>query len=78
MCRGAKARKILVREVKSYGEATLIVGISKSRHRIRSSASVAKYCASKLSKNFGVFAVDNGKVLFQRAASSTNADKSRG
>lgn len=78
VCRGAKARKILVREVKSYGEATLIVGISKSRHRIRSSASVAKYCASKLSKNFGVFAVDNGKVLFQRAASSTNADKSRG
>lgn len=61
-----------------YGEATVIVGASKAHKRIGSSASFAKYCARKLSKYFGVFAVNNGKVVFQRAATSTNAHQLRG
>jgi hypothetical protein len=39
---------------------------------------VAKYYASKLSKNFGVFTVDNDKVLIMRVTTSTKVDKSRG
>lgn len=61
-------KKIIVKEAKSYGEAEVIVGISKTHRTIRSSVSVAKYCARKLSKNFGVFAVENGKIVFQREA----------
>lgn len=67
-------KKILVREAKSYGAAKLVVGISKTRHRIRSSASVAKFCAKKLSKSFWVFAVNNGKILFQRDGNYTTTD----
>ncbi|XP_062148719.1 protein kinase STUNTED isoform X2 [Alnus glutinosa] len=78
VCRGSKVQKILVREAKLYGEATVIVGASKAHKRIGSSASFAKYCARKLSKYFGVFAVNNGKVVFQRAATSTNAHQLRG
>ncbi|KAE7997555.1 hypothetical protein FH972_002181 [Carpinus fangiana] len=78
VCRGSKVRKILVREAKSYGEATVVVGTSKAPKRIGSSASFAKYCARKLSKHFGVFAVNNSKVVFQRAATSTNAHELRG
>ena len=74
MIKGLKARKILVREAKSHGEATLIVGVSKPRLGIRPSASLAKYCASKLPKNFSIFAVNNGKVWFHRLAK--NAGKS--
>jgi hypothetical protein len=78
VCRGSKVRKILVREAKSYGEATVVVGTSKAPKRIGSWASFAKYCARKLSKHFGVFAVNNSKVVFQRAATSTNAHELRG
>lgn len=66
VCRGKSARKILVREAKCYPSATLVIGTSKTHHRIRSSASVAKHCAAKLPGCFAVFAVNNGKVVFRR------------
>ncbi|XP_038705436.1 probable receptor-like protein kinase At3g17420 isoform X2 [Tripterygium wilfordii] len=68
VCRGSKVRKILVKEAKASGAAKLVVGISKTPHTIRSSISVAKYCARKLSPNVSVFAVGSGKVVFQRDA----------
>lgn len=61
-------RKVLVQEAKSYSSAKVIVGTCKSNHTIRSPASVAKYCARNLSKSFWVFAIDNGKVIFERGA----------
>ncbi|XP_057973395.1 protein kinase STUNTED-like [Malania oleifera] len=76
ICRGSSVRKIIVREAKSYAASTVIVGISRKHHTIRSSASVAKYCASKLSRDCCVLAVNNGKVTFQRESSvnSTSGD----
>ncbi|XP_030543696.1 protein kinase STUNTED [Rhodamnia argentea] len=68
VCRGPSVRKVLVQEAKSYTSAKVIVGTSKSNHTIRSPASVAKYCARNLSKSFWVFAIDNGKVIFERGA----------
>ncbi|KAA8531257.1 hypothetical protein F0562_005966 [Nyssa sinensis] len=70
VCRGSPVRKILVRKAKSCGAANLVVGTSSTHHTIRSSVSVAKYCARHLSKNFSVFAVDNGKILFKREATT--------
>ncbi|CAB4308315.1 unnamed protein product [Prunus armeniaca] len=75
VCRGNSVRKLLVQEAKSYNAAATIVGTSKTHHRIGSSASVAKYCARKLSRSFSVFAVDNGKVVFKRNGPDSNADK---
>ncbi|KAH0845262.1 hypothetical protein HID58_091872 [Brassica napus] len=49
--RGKSARKVLVQEVKSCGATSLIVGSSKRHHTIRSSASLAKYCARSLAKD---------------------------
>ncbi|GFY91350.1 kinase with adenine nucleotide alpha hydrolases-like domain-containing protein [Actinidia rufa] len=69
VCRGSSVCKILVREAKCYGAANVIVGTSKCHHTIRSSVSVAKYCAKNLPRNFLVLAVDNGKILFQSEAS---------
>uniref|UniRef100_A0A0A0KIT6 Protein kinase domain-containing protein n=1 Tax=Cucumis sativus TaxID=3659 RepID=A0A0A0KIT6_CUCSA len=66
ICRGESARKILVREAKSYRATNLIVGTARKHHKIRSSTSVAKYCAKKLPKDFWVLAVHNGKVIFER------------
>lgn len=66
ICRGESARKILVREAKSYRATNVIVGTARKHHKIRSSTSVAKYCAKKLPKDFWVLAVHNGKVIFQR------------
>ncbi|KAG6605338.1 Proline-rich receptor-like protein kinase PERK1, partial [Cucurbita argyrosperma subsp. sororia] len=77
VCRGSPVRKIIRREVDSYGEASLILGTSKTHHRIRSSVSVAKYCARKLSNRFSVLAVNNGKVIFQRLATFPIKDQSR-
>ncbi|CAL5324059.1 hypothetical protein CsSME_00003001 [Camellia sinensis var. sinensis] len=74
VCRGSSVSKILVQEAKSYGTASVIVGPSKAHHTIRSSVSVAKYCAKKLPKKFSVLAVDNGKILFQREASDSSQD----
>ncbi|KAM3305894.1 putative receptor-like serine/threonine-protein kinase isoform X1 [Capsicum chacoense] len=67
ICRGASIRKIIVREANSYLATDVIVGAAN--HTIRSSASVAKYCARKLPKDCSVLAVNNGKIVFQREAS---------
>ncbi|XP_023643018.1 probable receptor-like serine/threonine-protein kinase At5g57670 isoform X2 [Capsella rubella] len=69
LCRGSCARKIIVREAKSFSASKVLVGISKSHHTIRSSASVAKYIAKKLSKDCWVIAVNNGKIMFQKEGS---------
>lgn len=79
VCRGDSVRKLLVREAKAFHAATTIVGTSKTHHRIGSSStSVAKYCARKLSKNFSVFAVDNGKIVFKRVGTDSTADQFQG
>ncbi|KAK1361423.1 putative receptor-like serine/threonine-protein kinase [Heracleum sosnowskyi] len=70
ICRGSSVRKILVREAKSYFATEVIVGTSQKQHKLRSSVSVAKYCARKLSKHCSVVAVNNGKIAFQKEASS--------
>ncbi|XP_062007354.1 protein kinase STUNTED [Rosa rugosa] len=77
VCRGNPIRKVLVREAKAFHADTLIVGTSKTHHRIRSSVSVAKYCAWKLPKSFSVFAVDNGKVVFKREEADNCAHQSQ-
>lgn len=71
ICRGPSARKVLVREVKSYSSAKLILGTSKTQHIIRSSVSLAKFCAKSLPKSFSVFAVYNGKIVFQKDETQT-------
>ncbi|XP_048603238.1 protein kinase STUNTED isoform X2 [Brassica napus] len=68
--RGKSARKLLVQEVKSCGATSLIVGSSKRHHTIRSSASLAKYCARNLAKDVSVFAVKSGKIMFRRVPSN--------
>ncbi|KAL5843945.1 hypothetical protein ACOSQ4_009903 [Xanthoceras sorbifolium] len=78
ICRGTSIRKILVREAKSYSASKVIVGTARSHHTIRSSTSVAKYCAKKLSKNCWVLAVNNGKVVYQREGSPSTAGDSKG
>ncbi|XVF14871.1 hypothetical protein REPUB_Repub09cG0098200 [Reevesia pubescens] len=77
VCRGSSPKKILVREAKSYEAAKLILGTSKVYHPIHSSASVAKYCARKLPKCFSVYAVENGKIVFQKEAIQTNSNGSQ-
>ncbi|KAK4352627.1 hypothetical protein RND71_028145 [Anisodus tanguticus] len=67
ICRGTSIRKIIVREANSYLATDVILGTAN--HTIRSSASVAKYCARKLPKDCSVLAVNNGKIVFQREAS---------
>jgi electron transfer flavoprotein alpha subunit len=66
ICRGSSVKKILVREANAYSATHVIVGSVHRHHRIRSSSSVAKYCARKLSKDCCILAVNNGKVVFQR------------
>jgi hypothetical protein len=78
ICRGTSVRKILVREAKAYSAAKIIVGTARSHHKIRSSTSVAKYCAKKLSKDCWVLAVNNGKVVFKREGSPTTIGHSKG
>ncbi|KAF8405674.1 hypothetical protein HHK36_007751 [Tetracentron sinense] len=79
ICRGSSIRKVLVREAKSYVANRVIVGTARNHHKIRSSASVAKYCARKLSKDCWVLAVNNGKVVFQRESTpATTGGGSRG
>lgn len=68
ICRGSSIQKIIVREAKSYYASEVIVGTAQTHHTIRSSASVAKYCAKKLSKDCSVLAVNNGKIVFHRDA----------
>ncbi|CAH2067711.1 unnamed protein product [Thlaspi arvense] len=72
LCRGSSARKIIVREANSFSATQVLVGISKSHHTIRSSASVAKYLAKKLSNDTSVLAVNNGKIVFEREGSPSS------
>ncbi|KAJ6419347.1 hypothetical protein OIU84_029454 [Salix udensis] len=74
VCRGESVRKVLVREAKANSAAKLIVGTSKKHQKLTSSTSTAKYCAKKLSKGFSVYAVRNGKIVFQREATVPNID----
>ncbi|KAJ4839362.1 hypothetical protein Tsubulata_043159 [Turnera subulata] len=69
VCKGASVKKILVREAKASGASKLIVGTSNAHHTIRSSTSVAKYCARKLPCNFSVFALKNSRIVFQKEGS---------
>lgn len=69
--RGKSARKVLVQEVKSCGATSLIVGSSRKHHTIRSSASLAKYCARNLAKDVSVFAVKSGKIMFRRVPNTS-------
>ncbi|GFY85570.1 kinase with adenine nucleotide alpha hydrolases-like domain-containing protein [Actinidia rufa] len=50
VCRGSSIRKILVREAKSYFATEVILGTAQNHLTIRSSVSVAKYCAKKPTK----------------------------
>lgn len=77
ICRGSSVRKIIVREANSYAASKVIVGTAAKHHTIRSSTSVAKYCAKKLPKDCSVFAVRNGKIVFQREATASAAGKSK-
>ncbi|KAI3464566.1 hypothetical protein Pfo_021229 [Paulownia fortunei] len=72
ICRGTSIQKILVREAKSYYANEVIVGTAQTHHTIRSSASVAKYCAKKLSKDCSILAVNNGKIVFHRESNSAS------
>lgn len=74
ICRGTSIKKILVREAKSYNACKFIVGTAQSHHKIRSSTTVAKYCANKLPKDCGILAVNNGKVVFNKEGSQSSSD----
>ncbi|XP_009362341.2 protein kinase STUNTED-like isoform X3 [Pyrus x bretschneideri] len=78
ICRGTSIKKILVREANSYTASKVIVGTAQNHHKIRSSTAVAKYCAKKLSKDCGVLAVNNGKVVFNRECSQANYGNPQG
>lgn len=79
ICRGSSVHKILVREAKSYFATEIIVGTAQNHHSLRSSVSIAKYCAKKLSKNCSVLAVNNGKIAFHKDTSSkTNLGAAKG
>nr|XP_043635582.1 spindle assembly checkpoint kinase-like [Erigeron canadensis] len=71
ICRGESIRKILVREAKSYGANEVIVGTARTHHAMKSSSSVARYCAKKLSKSCSIVSVNNGKVVFHRDSPSS-------
>lgn len=78
LCRGNSARKIISQEARSFGASKVLVGVSKSHHAIRSSASVAKYLAKNLPKDCWVHAVNNGKTVFQREWSHHHHHHSKG
>ncbi|KAL2894007.1 Proline-rich receptor-like protein kinase PERK1 [Bienertia sinuspersici] len=77
ICRGSSVRKIIVREANSFAASKVIVGTAAKHHTIRSSTSVAKYCARKLPRDCSILAVRNGKIVFQREASTSAAGKSK-
>ncbi|KAM3293673.1 hypothetical protein ACQJBY_036923 [Aegilops geniculata] len=69
VCSGSSIRKTLVKEAASCGAAHLILGVAKnSRSFGSSSTSVAKYCAKRVPTSCSVLAVNNGKIIYQRAA----------
>ncbi|KAJ9170208.1 hypothetical protein P3X46_018334 [Hevea brasiliensis] len=65
----------LLQVAETSGAAKVVVGTSKTHHKIRSSTSVPKHCARNLSKSFSVYAVSNGKIMFQREATPHLQDK---
>ncbi|CAA0808936.1 Protein kinase protein with adenine nucleotide alpha hydrolases-like domain [Striga hermonthica] len=77
VCKGTPARQILVREAKSCGAQSLILGTSNVHHKIRSRIAVAKYCASNLDNNISVLCVDNGKIVFRRETNASYEPYSR-
>ncbi|CAN6291163.1 unnamed protein product [Urochloa humidicola] len=66
ICKDSSVRKALVREARLFGASKLVLGLAKKRRAISSLHSVAKYCAKKLPTSCAVFAVNNGKIEFQR------------
>ncbi|XP_038997878.1 probable receptor-like serine/threonine-protein kinase At5g57670 isoform X2 [Hibiscus syriacus] len=77
VCRGSSPKKSLVREAKCFEAAKLILGTTKTHNPMQSSTSVAKFCAKKLPKCFSVYAVENGKIVFQREAIETNSNRTQ-
>ena len=75
ICRGSSARKIIVREANLCNASKVIVGTAAKHHTVRSSTSVAKFCAKKLPKDCSVLAVRNGKIVFQREATASGKSK---
>nr|CAD1842054.1 unnamed protein product [Ananas comosus var. bracteatus] len=76
ICRGSSIRKALVREANSCSPVKLILGVAKkSRALGSSSTSIAKYCAKRLPESCSVFAVNNGKILFQKDSRSNPSSK---
>lgn len=66
ICKDSSVRKALVREASLFGASKVVLGITKKKHAIASSLSVAKYCAKKLPAKCAVLAVKNGKIVFRR------------
>lgn len=72
VCKGSPVRKIILREVKSCGASSLILGASGLHHKIRSRISVAKHCAKNLRRNISIICVDSGKIVFLRESDAPN------
>lgn len=70
--RGTPVRNVLASKAISYGAVTLILGTSETYKAIRSTISVAKYCARNVGKDISVIAANNGKIFFQRKASNSS------
>ncbi|CAO2038117.1 unnamed protein product [Urochloa humidicola] len=70
ICKDSSVRKALVREARLFGASKLVLGLAKKRRAISSLHSVAKYCAKKLPASCEVFAVNNGKIEFQRVSNA--------
>ncbi|CAI0461855.1 unnamed protein product [Linum tenue] len=73
VCRGDSVKRVLVREAKVNGASKIIVGTSKRNHTIRPTITIAKYCSKKLSSTCSVFAISNGKVMYERAANGDHS-----
>ncbi|KAL1554447.1 serine/threonine-protein kinase BRI1-like 2 isoform X2 [Salvia divinorum] len=65
--KGNSTRKALVREAKTHGASTVIVGLT-GLSALGGWASIAKYCARKLPHTTEVMAIHNGKVVFSRCS----------
>ncbi|KAL1564355.1 non-specific serine/threonine protein kinase [Salvia divinorum] len=71
VCKGSPVHKIILREAKSCGATSLVVGISGVDQKIKSRTSVAKYCSKNLQKNVSVICVNNGKIVFGRESNAS-------
>nr|ATE50928.1 universal stress protein 22 [Salvia miltiorrhiza] len=71
VCKGSPIHKIILREAKSCGATSIILGASGVDHKIRSRTSVAKYCAKNLQKNVSIICVNNGKIVFGRESNAS-------